>query len=46
MWTGLDQMIMRMKGNPEPSIKDACAVLDGFEGLKSTQKRKQNAHQA
>ena len=31
LWTGLDQMIMRMKGNPDPSIKDACAVLDGFD---------------
>ncbi|WP_194778198.1 cyclase family protein [Pararhodonellum marinum] len=30
-WTGLDQMIMRMKGNPDPSIKDACAVMDGFD---------------
>ena len=31
IWTGLDQMIMRMKGRPDPSIKDACAVLDGFD---------------
>lgn len=31
LWTGLDQMIMRMAGNPDDSIKDACAVLDGFD---------------
>lgn len=31
LWTGLDQMIMRMKGQPDPKIKDACAVLDGFD---------------
>ena len=31
IWTGLDQMIMRMKGRPDPSIKDACAVLDGWD---------------
>lgn len=29
LWTGLDQMIMRMQGKPDDSIKDACAVLDG-----------------
>ncbi len=28
-WTGLDTMILRMKGNPDPSIREACAVLDG-----------------
>ena len=31
LWTGLDQMIMRMKGNPDPKIKEACAVLNGFD---------------
>jgi len=31
LWTGLDQMIMRMKGKPDPSIKDACAVINGFD---------------
>lgn len=31
IWTGLDQMIMRMKGQPDNSINHACAVLDGFD---------------
>jgi kynurenine formamidase len=31
IWTGLDQMIIRMKGNPDDSINKACAVLDGFD---------------
>lgn len=31
LWTGLDQMIMRMKGKPEESVKHACAVLDGWD---------------
>ncbi len=31
IWTGLDRMIMRMKGQPDPSIRDACAVLDGWD---------------
>jgi|SRR5690625_56127 len=31
LWTGLDQMIMRGKGNPDPSVKTACAVLNGFD---------------
>jgi kynurenine formamidase len=31
LWTGLDQMIMRMKGSPDDSINKACAVLDGFD---------------
>ena len=31
LWTGLDQMIMRMAGNPDDSINKACAVLDGFD---------------
>ncbi len=30
-WTGLDQMIMRMKGTPDESIKHSCAVLDGWD---------------
>ncbi len=32
LWTGLDQMILNMKGNPDKSITEACAVLDGFDG--------------
>jgi len=32
LWTGLDQMIMRMKGQPDESIKKGCAVLNGFDG--------------
>jgi kynurenine formamidase len=31
LWTGLDQLIMDGKGNPDPSIKNACAVLDGSD---------------
>lgn len=31
LWTGLDQMIMRMQGNPDSSIKEGCAVLNGFD---------------
>lgn len=31
IWTGLDQMIMRMHGKPDDSINKACAVLDGFD---------------
>ncbi|MCH8567429.1 MAG: cyclase family protein [Balneolales bacterium] len=31
LWTGLDQMIMRFKGNPDDSITKACAVLNGFD---------------
>jgi kynurenine formamidase len=31
LWTGLDQMILRMKGNPDDSINKSCAVLDGFD---------------
>lgn len=31
LWTGLDQMILSMKGNPDDSINKACAVLDGFD---------------
>jgi len=29
LWTGMDQMILRMKGDPDPSITTDCAVLDG-----------------
>jgi len=29
LWTGLDRMIIRMKGNPDNDINHACAVLDG-----------------
>ena len=31
LWTGLDQMIMQGKGKPDPSVKTACAVLNGFD---------------
>jgi len=31
LWTGMDQMIMRMKGQPDSKVKDACAVLNGFD---------------
>jgi kynurenine formamidase len=31
LWTGLDQMIMDMKGNPDQSITKACSVLNGFD---------------
>ncbi len=31
VWTGLDRMIMRMRGRPDRSVKDACAVLDGWD---------------
>jgi kynurenine formamidase len=31
LWTGLDQMILKMKGNPDDSINKSCAVLDGFD---------------
>jgi kynurenine formamidase len=31
LWTGLDQMILRMKGNPDDNITKSCAVLDGFD---------------
>lgn len=29
LWTGLDRMILRMNGDPDDSLKRACAVLDG-----------------
>lgn len=31
LWTGLDKMIMKMKGKPDNSINLACAVLNGFD---------------
>lgn len=31
LWTGLDQMIMKMQGNPDSSITKACAVLNGWD---------------
>jgi kynurenine formamidase len=31
LWTGLDQMILSMQGQPDDSITKACAVLDGFD---------------
>ena len=31
LWTGLDQMILKMKGKPDDSITKACAVLNGFD---------------
>jgi kynurenine formamidase len=31
LWTGLDQLIMAGQGNPDPAIKHACAVLDGWD---------------
>lgn len=31
LWTGLDQMIMRLNRMPDDSINHSCAVLDGFD---------------
>lgn len=31
LWTGLDEIIMRMKGFPDDSINRACSVLNGFD---------------
>ena len=31
LWTGLDRMILRMNGKPDPLVKNACAVLDGWD---------------
>jgi len=31
LWTGLDQLIIKGKGNPDSSLKNACAVLDGSD---------------
>lgn len=30
-WTGLDKMILSMNKNPDPSLKNACSVLDGHD---------------
>jgi len=30
-WTGLDRMILRMNKQPDASLKEACAVLDGHD---------------
>ena len=29
LWTGFDRLILRMNRNPDASLHDACAVLDG-----------------
>lgn len=29
LWTGLDRVILRMKGDPDESVRRSCAVLDG-----------------
>lgn len=29
LWTGLDRMILRMNGQPDDTLRHACAVLDG-----------------
>lgn len=29
LWTGLDELILSMGGNPDKSLHEACAVLDG-----------------
>ena len=31
LWTGLDRMILRMKGEPDATLHEACAVLDGHD---------------
>lgn len=31
LWTGLDQMILRLNGKPNDSLKNSCAVLDGHD---------------
>lgn len=31
LWTGLDQMILRMNKQPDKSLKESCAVLDGHD---------------
>ncbi|WP_026333159.1 cyclase family protein [Thioalkalivibrio sp. ALM2T] len=31
LWTGLDRMILRMNKQPDASLKEACAVLDGHD---------------
>ena len=31
LWTGLDRMILRMAGQPDSCLHQACAVLDGWD---------------
>lgn len=31
LWTGLDRLILAAGGQPDPSLKSACAVLDGHD---------------
>ncbi len=31
LWTGFDRVVLRMKGQPDSSLKSACAVLDGWD---------------
>lgn len=31
LWTGLDRMILGMNKHPSPKLKEACAVLDGYD---------------
>ena len=31
LWTGLDRLILRMGGKPDLSVKNYCAVLNGFD---------------
>lgn len=31
LWTGLDEMILGMAGNPDETLKNSCAVLDGHD---------------
>lgn len=31
LWTGLDRLILEGKGSPDPSIKQACAALNGWD---------------
>lgn len=31
LWTGLDRLILEAGGRPDPSLRHACAVLDGWD---------------
>ena len=31
LWTGFDRMILRMGGQPNPILRNACAVLNGWD---------------
>ncbi|MBO9473657.1 cyclase family protein [Shimia sp. R10_1] len=31
LWTGLDKLIMQAQGEPDASLKNACAVMDGHD---------------